>query len=324
MISSGTDGTACWPTSHYSIRRAPFQRNDGVPGVQIAMCRFVLYLGPEVTLDVLTTRPSNSIIHQSHHSRLRSEPLNGDGFGIAWYVPDASPNPARFHSIQPAWNNLNLLHLSRVCKSSAILAHVRAATKGTGVSETNCHPFTAGRLAFMHNGSVANFAKVRRQILEQLSDESFSRVQGTTDSELLFALFCDHLAERKNDDTESMADAIETTIAKVVKLASEAGVVGDSFLNLAVSNGTSAVVSRYATANAECPSLYTSAGERFVCENGVCRMIECDGVASSIVVASEPLNDEPNWASVPPNHLVLVHPDRSMQLRVVVGSLRCP
>lgn len=90
------------------------------------MCRFVLYLGSEITLDVLTTRPTNSIIHQSFHSHLREEPLNGDGFGIAWYVPDVSPEPAQFRSIQPAWNNVNLLHLARVCRSSVVLAHVRA------------------------------------------------------------------------------------------------------------------------------------------------------------------------------------------------------
>lgn len=54
------------------------------------MCRFVLYLGPSVTLDLLTTRPTYSIIHQSYKARMRVEPLNGDGFGLAWYVPEVS------------------------------------------------------------------------------------------------------------------------------------------------------------------------------------------------------------------------------------------
>src|SRR5687768_12944019 len=101
------------------------------------MCRFALYMGPPITLDLLTTLPQHSVIRQSFKSRMREEPLNGDGFGMAWYVPGISPSPALFRSIQPAWNNINLLHLSRVSVSPVILAHVRAATTGTSVSEAN-------------------------------------------------------------------------------------------------------------------------------------------------------------------------------------------
>lgn len=282
------------------------------------MCRFVLYMGPEITLDVLTTRPSNSIIHQSYHSRLRSEPLNGDGFGVAWYVPDISPEPALFRSIQPAWNNLNLLHLARVCRSSTILAHVRAATRGAGVSESNCHPFVAGHLAFMHNGSIAEFPKLRRRISELLSDDSYARVQGTTDSELLFALFCDRLADQPGTDAlEGMAGAMEATISDVLTLMTEAGAQGSSFLNLVVTDGSCAVISRYATSGNESPSLYTSSGDRFTCEDGICRMIRDDEHPASVIVASEPLTEEPHWQPVPPDHLLLVNPDRTMGLRVL-------
>ncbi len=280
------------------------------------MCRFVLYMGAEITLDVLTTRPSNSIIHQSFQSRLRKEPLNGDGFGIAWYVPEVSPEPAQFRSIQPAWNNVNLRHLARVSRSPVILAHVRAATEGIGVAEANCHPFTAGRLAFMHNGSVAGFSKLKRKLTRRLSDESYERIQGTTDSEHLFALYCDHLQQCQADDkTEAMANAMEATLDEVSKLTKEADAADNSFLNLVVSDGTRAIVSRYATGEAKNPSLHMSLGKHCVCENGICRMIPCDGRVSSVVVASEPLNDEPEWEPVPHNHLLLIHPDRSIQLR---------
>ena len=94
------------------------------------MCRFVLYLGESLTLDKLITRPRNSIIHQSHHAELRKEPLNGDGFGLAWYAPAHGPQPALFRSVRPAWNDANLAHLARVTESPAVLAHVRAATRG--------------------------------------------------------------------------------------------------------------------------------------------------------------------------------------------------
>ena len=34
--------------------------------------------------------------------------LNGDGFGVSWYVNDISPYPAIFTETTPAWSNANL------------------------------------------------------------------------------------------------------------------------------------------------------------------------------------------------------------------------
>ena len=60
------------------------------------MCRFVLYLGSPILARSLLTDPTHSIIHQSFHSHERKEPLNGDGFGMAWYMPELTPEPAVF------------------------------------------------------------------------------------------------------------------------------------------------------------------------------------------------------------------------------------
>ncbi|HEU4420371.1 MAG TPA: class II glutamine amidotransferase, partial [Planctomycetota bacterium] len=75
------------------------------------MCRFTMYLGPTIRLSSLVVEPRHSIIDQSFHSKGQEEPLNGDGFGIAWYVPDVDSEPALFRSVTPAWNNTNLLEL---------------------------------------------------------------------------------------------------------------------------------------------------------------------------------------------------------------------
>lgn len=279
------------------------------------MCRFILYLGRPITLDVLITRPSNSIIHQSFQSVLRSEPLNGDGFGVAWYERELSPEPATFRSIQPAWNDTNLLELARVCRSPAVLAHVRAATAGSSVSQANCHPFAVGRFAFMHNGVVANFAQHKRSIAARLSDIAYTRIQGTTDSELLFGLFCDHHAALQADDeTEAIAMALEKTIEEIVALNSAGNPQQASHLNLVVCDGTRAVVSRYST-EGESPSLFMARGSECVCRSGVCRLISTRACDSSIIVASEPLNDDPHWDSVPHNHLLIISPDRSVDFR---------
>jgi predicted glutamine amidotransferase len=287
------------------------------------MCRFVLYSGPTITLDLLTTQPTHSIIHQSHKARLREEPLNGDGFGVAWYVPEISPLPAHFRSIQPAWNNVNLKHVARVSQSGMILAHVRAATQGLGVSESNCHPFVAGPFSFMHNGAVACFLTLKRSLRESLSDESYMSIHGTTDSEHLFARFQDHHKSLEDghkslEDENAMATmaaALEATILDVVKMT--AGATSRSTLNLAVSDGHRAVVSRYATGSREPPSLYLCHGSRYVCEDGECRMQRGVANESTVMVASEPLTDDEAWQVVPPNHLVLVDRDRSVSTRPI-------
>ncbi|MFQ5732570.1 MAG: class II glutamine amidotransferase [Planctomycetaceae bacterium] len=282
------------------------------------MCRFVLYVGPPITLDLLTTRPQYSIIRQSFKARLREEPLNGDGFGIAWYVPEISPEPALFRSMQPAWNNVNLLHLARVSRSPAILAHVRAATGGFGVTEANCHPFNADRFAFMHNGSVAEFSKLKRRLREGLSDKSYLWIHGTTDSEHLFALFRDHVSEHKDAaPLAAMAAAMQTTIADVNRMTRDAGTTRRSLLNMAVSDGRRAVVSRYATLGEPAPSLWLRSGMQFVCRDGECLMLDGEQ-ASTVIVASEPLTAEPGWKEVPQNHLVLIDADHRVELRAVV------
>ena len=65
------------------------------------MCRFALYLGPDIPIASLVTEPANSIIHQSFHSHLREEPLNGDGFGLAWYPSREAPLPFLKRSARP-------------------------------------------------------------------------------------------------------------------------------------------------------------------------------------------------------------------------------
>jgi len=281
------------------------------------MCRFAFYLGPALTLDSLTTEPVHSIIKQSYHSKERVEPLNGDGFGVAWYVPEISPAPAVFRSITPAWNNRNLVHLARVTRSGCILAHVRAASPGLAVTETNCHPFVHGRFAFMHNGLIASFARVKRRLSASLSDESFAVIEGSTDSELLFALFLDRMrSATAADPADAMADAVDATIATTVEALRDAGVEEASYFNIVVADGTSGVASRVTTGFPDgAASLYWHEGKRYVCEEGFCRMVAPDTPGGAILVCSEPLSADAGWEKVPPNHLVVVRADRSIGIR---------
>ena len=280
------------------------------------MCRFALYLGKEISIRSLITDPANSIIHQSFQSHEREEPLNGDGFGLAWYVPSLSPEPALFRSTTPAWSNVNLFHLARVTRTNCLLAHVRAATSGLPVAQLNCHPFVWGRFAFMHNGDIGGFRSIKRRLRRRLSEESYHLIQGSTDSEHIFALFAEHYRQGPGQGIESITQALLAAIDSVNELRRQAGLEEPCRLNLAVSDGNCAVVTRW-TSQETANTLYYHFGRRYYCEDGVCQMQpSSESGPSAVIVSSERLNeDDPNWRKVPVNHMVLVHPGLEVEVR---------
>lgn len=237
------------------------------------MCRFTFYMGDEIPIADLVTRPENSLINQSVHARERPEPLNGDGFGLAWYMAD-DPQPARFRSLTPAWSNANLAELARVTRTRCIMAHVRAATSGRfDVADANCHPFRCGRFAFMHNGDVAEFPKIRRALMESLSDEGFALVRGTTDSEHMFALAMEKLRGHEQDSScELLADALQFTIRRIRELLAEHAPGSHAYLNLVLTDGRNAAASRFSTNPDYIDSLYINQGSGYRCDDGVCYM----------------------------------------------------
>lgn len=285
------------------------------------MCRFTFYKGKPLLLSALLTEPEHSLIHQSFQAREREEPLNGDGFGVAWYA-DGHDEPALFRSVTPAWSNQNLRELSRVTASPCVLAHVRAATQGLTVGEPNCHPFRRNGLAFMHNGDIGGFAAIRRPLLEVLSDTAFDAIRGTTDSEHFFALLCDELAAAgAAPDSRAMADALRRAIARVMALVAAHAPGEHTYLNAVLTDGRSAVACRYTTdAPEHADSLYTNRGRRYVCEGGVCRMLDPgEANGSAIMISSEPLSGDTGWETVPVNHLVRVEPNLVMTTEPVAA-----
>jgi len=282
------------------------------------MCRFTLYLGPPVVLDTLLIQPSHSLIRQSYHSTERAEPMNADGFGVGWFAPRLNPEPGVFHSITPAWNNLNLASLAKVVASPCVLAHVRAASPGSEVNLANCHPFRYGRYLLMHNGRLGGFRKARRRILETLTDEAFGVVRGSTDTEHLMALFVDEVVRHGGDghgpaEDEGFDGALELAtrlteaLARALQVAHEVGDGEPSFLNVAVSDGERAAVTRFGNATREGPeTLYVHRGEIYEPAHRRFTQRRPYDEGAAVVVSSERLTEDPAWTAVPPNHVVAV------------------
>lgn len=254
------------------------------------MCRFLAYSGDSTFMDSLIFNESNSLVQQSKKAKMRVNPLNGDGFGIGWYPEHNDPNPGTFVSIEPAWSNRNLLDMSAKIPTRCFFAHVRDASVGMPVSQSNCHPFKFGPYLWMHNGRLDQFDKFRRLILNDLSDQAFHFIKGNTDSECAFAIFLDEIQFNLNVSIEAMKAAMRQTIHRINQYRVEVGADTNAFINFAVTNGEFSVFSRYSSNSEVRPaSLF------YQIKDG------------NVVVASEPLSENKHeWVKIERNALVTV------------------
>lgn len=285
------------------------------------MCRLLAYKGTPIILDKLLYQPKNSLINQSFNAKELEEPLNGDGFGIGWYSQEINNEPATFVSVYPAWNNRNLRNLSPKIKAECLVAHVRAASVGD-VSESNCHPFQFKDILGMHNGGVEEFSKLKRRIREPLTNEMYNWIKGQTDSEHILAYLINHLHQNYSAvDEESLTQSFEHTFGFLKEIMAEHDIKDTAYLNMVVTNGKFIVGTRYVTdPQAEALTLYYSEGSKYVCEDGVCKMLDPEEQDQAVLIVSEKLTDvQKDWKEVPRNHFVIVEPNLKTKIKPILS-----
>ena len=200
---------------------------------------------------------------------------------------------------------------------------MRAATRSSGVNEANCHPFRYKQYLCMHNGDIGGFEHVRRRLLESVGDEAFGNVYGSTDSELFFALFIDELLKlpEGSDPAARMASALDRAIGRVVEAVHAHGSGEPSYLNVAISDGEHAVVSRFVDPGPDdAQSLYYHVGNIYP-EEPSRRATDDRASQHAVVVSSERLTESDAWQEVPVNHLVVIERGRPPVLRACAGAL---
>ena len=284
------------------------------------MCRFVAYKGSELLMSDLLLGSSQSLIRQSYQARERKEPLNGDGFGVGWYTDGVDPTPGLFTSVQPAWGNRNLSRLAPKIASTCFFAHVRAASKGSPITELNCHPFQYKQFLWMHNGRIANFKRIKRRLREQLSDPFYDCILGTTDSEHAFALFLENLQpDLENYSIHHLEAALIATIRALDEFTVAASSEEPSHYNFAVTDGQSMLATRYISDTEKTPeTLYIAKGSRLETQGGQYQMITSDAAIQTVVIASEPLTDiREDWEPLPANHIVSVSADFDVRISAI-------
>ncbi len=257
------------------------------------MCRWMAYSGDPILADDLLFRPKHSIIDQSLHAELGAGvTTNGDGFGIGWYADVGAGAPTVFKSTHPAWNDENLREVATQIRTPLLFAHVRASS-GTPVQRSNCHPFRFGRWLWMHNGSLAGFDDVKRDLLIAVDPSLYRRIQGSTDTETLFFLALTFGL------TEDPPSAVARAVGLVEQVGRRHGIKYPVHMTVATSDGESIWIFRYSSEKAT-SSLYYSTDVSQV-RNLYPELAVLDQLGPDTrFIVSEPLRDLPGaWQEVP-------------------------
>ncbi|RUT07956.1 class II glutamine amidotransferase [Dulcicalothrix desertica PCC 7102] len=259
------------------------------------MCRLLAYIGTPVNLESILCKPEHSLIVQSYKPReMLQGTVNADGYGIGWYDLKKGSEPFIYKSIIPIWNDTNLESISRYVESNNILAYIRSATSGQALDMSNAQPFKYKNLSFIHNGRVEKFKKtLYRPMRTNLTDEIYSWIGGTTDSEHIFAMILNHLTTNPDKTIEQ---ALHVTLLELQEMAFS---YDTSILaNLVVSDGKRLVASRYAVKQ-QAPTLY---------------WVQDDAnFPNSVIIASEPLFTG-NWQPCPENSIISVGEECDIEL----------
>ena len=232
------------------------------------MCRHLGYLGPPVALSELLTVPDHSLVDQARAPRLQRRGIdNPDGWGVGWYDADSSLH--RYRTARAIWFDAGLESLVSDIHSSAFIAAVRLASPGSPVEETGNAPFVDDHWLFSLNGVVDGFFDgVGDELRSLVSAGRAARITGHVDTEVLFALTLDRV------DAGASPGAAMTAVIQDV----ERRTTGS--FNFLLTDG------RQMTATACGNSLFMRT------------------TAGSMCVASEALDDGPEWAPVSERSLV--------------------
>jgi len=284
------------------------------------MCRVLSYLGSPILVEDLLYKPDNSLIKQTYHP-IYMRLLNLAGFGlVAWdECSYDSLIPFIYKTDQLPFYDENLRKITRKITPHCLLTHIRGVpyTEKRVVSKQNVHPFLfpGTDIAFAHNGALFNFSELKYELLDYIKPSIKMHIQGTTDSEWLYAIFLSQLEESKG----SVIDAILETfkIIKNLRIKHNFGI--NSPMNFFLSNGKFIIATRFVfdygwlpidvekfdLAHLNYHSLWYTYGEKYELINNE-YVMKSGKQRKSIIIASEPLTeDTTSWIEVPEYTLIM-------------------
>jgi glutamine amidotransferase len=237
----------------------------------------------------------------------RREP---DGTGLGWFDEHDEPQIAK----QPlaAYQDRTFACEAREVRSRTFIAHIRYASTG-GLKPENTHPFEQQDRLFAHNGVITDLPALEHE----LGPELMQTVKGETDSERFFALITREIDKHTGDIEQGMASAA-TWVAHNLPVYA---------LNVVLITATELWALRYP----ETHELYvlerTAGGCRGVrhlehaSAPGTVRVRSADlARLPTVVVASEPMDEDPGWRALSSGDLLHVAADLTTTTSTVLAE----
>lgn len=225
---------------------------------------------------------------------------NPDGTGLGVFDERGRPHVAK----QPmaAWDDTAFATEAHDMSGTTFIAHVRYATTGSHEIR-NTHPFLQDGRIFAHNGVVEGLDVIDERLRELGTADL---VGGETDSERVFALITGCIRARDGDETAGLLDAMGWLSANVPIYA----------VNVLLSTATDMWALRYPQTH----ELYVldrrhdsrSTREFHMRTKRIRALSEHLCARSSVVFASEPMDDDPRWRLLEPGELV--HVDANLRI----------
>lgn len=288
------------------------------------MCRVLAYLGEPVLLDDLLYKPDSSLVRQSYDPKMMFV-LNLAGFGMTAWDPESydPQTPYTYKTPSLPVFDRNLKQLAQKIRATALIAHIRGVpySERSVVGAQNLHPFRfeGFRLAMAHNGDLWRFGDMKFELLKYIRPEIADRIQGTTDSEWIYALLMSQVEDPRSDlDASEITKAVEQTLALIGHVREKQGLRIASPVNLFLCDGNDLVATRY-TFDYGCypddpqeisliyPSLWYTFGREYGYHDGEWKMIGGIADYDSVIIASEPLTRDPStWLEVPEYSMLFV------------------
>ena len=221
-----------------------------------------------------------------------------DGIGLGTFDADGSPSVYR----KPVAANRSQTFIAgaQQVRSRTFLAHIRHATGG-GVTMENTHPFEQHGRLLGHNGVVGDLEDLRGRL-----GDYAELVQGSTDSELFFALITRRIDECGGDVTAGITAAAREIAAELTMYS----------LNIVLTTPTELWALRYPETN-ELWILERSLGgfdpgEGFdeVSASGIMRVHSGElSLLPATVIASERMDRSGGWRRFESGELIHVDPE---------------
>lgn len=225
-----------------------------------------------------------------------------DGTGIGTFTRHGRPKVEK----QPvaAWEDRAFAREARELESTTFLAHVRYASLGAH-TYANTHPFEQDGRLFAHNGAFAEVAALDGR-LEELGARAL--VQGQTDSERMFALVTAEARRAAGDVGAGIAAAV-TWLAENLPVLS---------LNCIITTATDLWAVRYPDTHElhvlENRSGAPGRGHRLHARSPRISA-RAEDLGDHVLVATEPMTDDPRWHMMEPGTLLHVGSDLAVTRR---------